>query len=231
MNGIHDLGGMHGFGVVEHDPREPLFHADWERTVLAVQLTALGQRLYNLDELRHSIERMPPDEYLNATYYERWLAAIDRLLIEKGVIDAAELERRAAAFQDDPQAFPTPPSATPGETEFVHPALDRRRGHPFRREASAPPRFAIGDTVLTKHWQPAGHTRLARYVRGKRGRVHRHQGCFVFPDANAHGRGEEPDHVYNVRFEAEELWGESAAHRDAVYVDLWESYIEPAAAG
>ena len=78
VNGIHDLGGMHGFGGVEHDPREPLFHADWERTVLAVQLTALGQRLYNLDELRHSIERMPPDEYLNATYYERWLAAIDR---------------------------------------------------------------------------------------------------------------------------------------------------------
>lgn len=222
---------MHGLGLVDHDPHEPLFHADWERTVLAVQLTALGQRLYNLDELRYSIERMSPDEYLSATYYERWLAAIDRLLIEKGIIDAAELERRTVACRDDPQAFSSPSSAASDEAEFVHPALDRSRGHPFRREASAPPRFAVGDSVLTKHWQPSGHTRLARYVRGKRGRVHRYQGCFVFPDTNAHGRGEEPDHVYNVRFEAEELWGESAAHRDAIYVDLWESYIKLAAAG
>lgn len=228
MNGIHDLGGMHGFGAVEREENEPVFHAAWERTVLGVQFTALRKRLYNLDELRHGIERMPPDEYLDASYYERWLAGISRLLVEKGVLEEGELEARTAVVQEEQEAVPPRAPKPAGDSPFVHPASDPSRGHPFRREGSAPPRFAVGDAVLTKHFQPAGHTRLARYARGKRGVVDRQQGCFVFPDANAHGRGEEPGHVYSVRFEVAELWGESAEGPEAVYIDLWESYLEPA---
>jgi nitrile hydratase len=228
MNGIHDLGGMHGFGTVEREVNEPLFHAAWERTVLAVQLTALRKRLYNLDELRHGIERMPAAEYLGATYYERWLAGISRLLVEKGILKEGELEARAAEVPEARKAVPPTAPRPAGREEPVHPAFDPSRGHPFRREANAPARFAVGDAVLTKHFQPAGHTRLARYARGKRGVVDRHHGCFVFPDTNAHAEGEDPDHVYSVRFEGPELWGKTVEGRGAVYIDLWESYLESA---
>ncbi len=220
MNGVHDLGGMHGFGPVEREEHEPLFHAAWEARVLGIMGVVRGQRGYfNLDAFRHGIERMPPAEYLRSTYYERWLASVEYNLIEQGLIDGDELEARVAFLREHPEADPPP-----ARSVTVPP---RAR----EREPQSPPpapRFAVGDAVVTRNVHPRGHTRLPRYARGKRGLIHLIHGPQTFPDTNAHGLGEQPQVLYNVRFEGRELWGESSEPREAVYLDLWESYLEPA---
>lgn len=224
MNGVHDLGGSHGYGPVEHEEHEPVFHARWEAAMVAIQRAGSRARLYNIDEFRHGIERMDPAHYLASSYYEHWLDGIARVLIEKGIIDAAELERRARYFQAHPEAEKLPDAPSPAPPVPPPPAT----GHPWRREPATAPRFAPGDVVLTRTIHPAGHTRLPRYARGKRGMVERVHGVCVFPDTNAHGQGEQPQYVYNVRFDARELWGESAEGPGAVSIDLWESYLLPA---
>src|SRR3712207_8733521 len=107
MNGPHDMGGMHGFGPVVREENEPVFHGEWEKRVYGVMRAAMAQGLYNIDEMRHAIERMPPDEYLASSYYERWLAAAERLLDEKGVVSAEELDARVAQLAATPDA-PSP---------------------------------------------------------------------------------------------------------------------------
>jgi nitrile hydratase len=101
-------------------------------------------------------------------------------------------------------------------------------GMSARAEVKTPPRFKAGDRVVVRNVNPTSHTRAPRYVRGKQGVVHRHHGGFAFADTRAHGQGDQPQHVYSVRFEARELWGANASPRDALYIDMWESYIEPA---
>jgi nitrile hydratase len=214
VNGIHDLGGMHGFGPVEREPDEPPFHGAWEAAVVAIMRAGMGAGIYNIDEFRHGIERMDPAHYLRATYFERWLDGITRLLVEKGVVTPAELEARAAGVA------PAPPGPVPAR------APGRESSTSFRPPA-APPRFAVGAPVVARTFHPAGHTRLPRYARGKRGVVAAHRGCHVFPDTHAHGLGEQPQHVYGVRFAARELWGEAAEPNQSVYLDLWESYLQP----
>jgi nitrile hydratase subunit beta len=220
MNGVHDLGGMQGFGPVEVEPAEPVFHADWEAVMYAAAGRLLNSGvLANLDEFRHGIERMDPARYLASSYYERWFASVTTLLDEHGLVTAAELDARAAALAADPAlpvATGVPVQPSPGP------------GHRFRRPGAATPRFTPGDAVCTRLIQPRGHTRLPRYVRGKPGMIHLVHGPMVFPDTNAHGLGENPQTLYNVRFEAADLWGESAEEHTAVYIDLWESYLLPA---
>jgi nitrile hydratase len=223
MNGVHDMGGMHGFGPVVREAHEPVFHGDWERRVQGVMRTALARGLYNLDEMRHGIERMAPAAYLAASYYERWLAAAERLLAEKGVVRPAELEARVALLAADPDA-PLPRSEDPAFVERMRARLTARPS--YEREGPAP-RFAVGDRVRARNLHPTGHTRLPRYARGKRGVIHALRGCHIFPDTHAHGQGEQPRPLYSVRFEARELWGESAEAGGGVYLDLWESYLEP----
>ncbi|WP_416414653.1 SH3-like domain-containing protein [Pantoea sp. App145] len=99
----------------------------------------------------------------------------------------------------------------------------------YVRETTLPVRFAPGDSVRAKNIHPIGHTRLPRYVRGRSGTIVQYHGSFVFPDTYAHGKGEKPQHLYSVRFEAEELWGDAATEGSAVYLDLWDDYIEPVA--
>src|SRR5262245_1352102 len=192
MDGIHDLGGMHGFEriVVERD--EPVFHAAWEGRVFALAGLAIAAGLANPDAFRHAIERLSPVDYLTAGYYGRWLAALERLVAERG-------------------AAPRP-----------------GRARTARRDAPRRPRFAVGDAVVARNVHPAGHTRLPRYVRGRRGVVARVHPAWVFPDTNAHDRGEEPQHVYAVRFTAAELWGDGADPAASVHVDVFESHLEPA---
>ncbi len=227
MNSVHDMGGMHGFGSVEREENEPVFHDAWERTVCGLNFGLLRARAYNLDEFRHGIERMQPARYLASTYYERWLAGMTRVLTEKGVVTEEELDRRTALIQDNPDATPAPAASSASGEPFQPPATTSGT-HPFRRPAAAPPRFALGDAVVTRNIQPHAHTRLPRYARGKRGVIDRLHGVFVFPDANAHERGEEPQPVYSVRFDARDLWGESVEGREALYLDLWETYLLPA---
>jgi nitrile hydratase len=224
MDGVHDLGGMQGFGPVEREENEPAFHATWEAAVLAMQRAGGSRGLFNIDEFRHGIERMAPAHYLRATYYEKWLDGVTRLLVEKGVVGAAELAERLAFFAQRPEAPATEPLNTPLPPR---PPANSKWAQDVIRETGAAPRFAPGDPVRTREMHPHGHTRLPRYARGKRGVIHRWHGIHVFPDTHAHGRGEQPQPLYSVRFDARELWGESAEPNQAVHIDLWESYLLP----
>jgi nitrile hydratase len=226
MNGIHDLGGMHGFGPVQPEENEPTFHAAWEKTVLAIVQATRAQQLYNIDEFRHGIERMDPAHYLAASYYERWLATAETNLIEKGCLTRAELDARTAHFQQHPQAA-VPRVENPELLERVRQARRRRGAMPAQADA-ATPRFRVGDAVVARNVHPTGHTRLPRYARGKRGVIVRAHGLDSLPDANAHGLGPQLQDLYTVRFAAGELWGDSAEPDASVYLDLFDSYLEPA---
>ncbi len=217
MNGVHDLGGMQGFGPIEREENEPVFHAPWEGRVRAMMTVGLRLGLYNLDEFRWALERMDPAAYLAASYYEKWLAAIERLYIEKGVFTQEELDSRRR------QALPMPPSQE--DPVAVHLLRKPAQSKP-QTTLDHPPRFTSGDHVVAKNIHPQGHTRLPRYVRTKRGVIHRRHGSSVLPDKNAMGLGQDLEYVYSVRFEARELWGNDAPANDRVYIDLWESYLE-----
>ena len=192
---------MHCFGPVIAEPDEPVFHARWEGQVRVIMGRTVG-RYYNLDEFRHAIERMPPDEYLQSSYYEKWLHAVQTLLLEKGVITAEEFSNGHALQQ-------APPPSAPVEEAPVLRA-----------------RFRPGDRVVTRNTHPTGHTRLPRYARDKRGQIRTVNGPFLLPDANAHGR-KEWQACYAVEFSARELWGADAQADDRVCIDLWEGYLDP----
>ena len=227
MNGVHDLGGMDGFGPVVRERNEPVFHADWERQVFGMMIATMGQGFYNLDEIRHAIERMSPAHYLGSTYYEHWLAGLERILAEKGRITPAEIEARLRALvaAHEPPALPerANPALADGLAGAVHAGAPSSRG-------KGKPRYRAGAVVRVVNMNPSGHTRCPRYVRGARGVVEQVHEKFILPDANAHGRGECPEVLYTVGFDATELWGKGAEGRARVYVDLWDSYLEPARA-
>ncbi len=223
MDGIHDLGGMRGFGPVAAEPEERGFHVWWEAHVVACVEAGTRWPLYTIDEFRHSRERLPPVHYLQASYFEQWLDSACQLLVEKGVLTREELEARIRFFAANPDR-----GATDAVTPREPPARQGVAEATFRRSVTAEPRFRPGDRVVTRNLRSHGHTRLPRYARGKRGIVAGARGPWVFADTNAHGRGEAPQHLYSVRFDGEELWGASAEPRAAVYLDLWESYLDPA---
>ena len=217
MNGVHDMGGMDGFGPVVREANEPVFHAGWEGRAYALVSLAMRAAQSNIDEFRHAIERMPPARYLASSYYERWLAAIETLLVEHGVVTRAELLAKQDALIDP---------------ALIANAIAARAPAAVKENPGAKPpraRYATGDRVRARNLNPAGHTRLPRYVRGKAGVVARDWGVFVFPDTNAHHAGTKPQHCYSVSFDARELWGKSAGCREWVYIDLWEDYLEPIA--
>ncbi|MEW6301712.1 MAG: nitrile hydratase subunit beta [Thermodesulfobacteriota bacterium] len=219
MNGIHDMGGMTCFGPVVREENEPIFHAPWERRVFAMTMLAMGA-VDTLDAFRHAIERMDPVHYLASTYYEHWLAALETLLVEHGLATKEELATGTVRPTSTGTRTPIPPDVI---TEIV------RRGVPADRPADQkPPRVRPGAHGVARNLHPRGHTRLPRYVRGKRGVIAQVHGTFVYPDTNAHGGGEQPQPVYSVRFSARELWGPTAAAHDSLYIDLWEEYLEQA---
>lgn len=217
MNGVHDMGGMHGFGPVEREENEPLFHAGWEGRLRAMMSLTMGQGIFNLDAFRYGIEQMQPAHYLRSTYFERWLASVEYNLIQNGVLTDAELDERTRQFKHDPE-LEMPPS---------DPSWRQPAPRPTPQLPDIEPRFAIGDAVIVRNEHPVGHTRMPRYVRGKRGVVQIIHGPEIFPDTNAHGLGDDPQVVYNVRFSGEELWGESAEPGQTLSIDLWESYLAP----
>ncbi len=218
MNGIHDLGGMHGFGRVEIEPDEPVFHADWETRVFAMNLATAYAVKWNIDMGRYTREQMPAATYLATGYYEHWLYGLERLVVDHGGVTPEEL---AAGHASTKAAGATP--LRPGDVAAF---VGNRRG--ARVDADVPAMFKAGDRVVTHNEHPVGHTRLPRYARGKRGVIDRDHGVFVFPDTNAMTRDRKPQHCYAVRFAAQELWGPSASPRDSVYVDLWDDYLDPA---
>ncbi len=219
MNGVHDMGGMQDFGPVAPEPNEPVFHADWERAALALTLAMAAPGGWNIDMSRHARESLPPAQYLSSSYYQIWIAALEKLMAERGLLTHEEIATGAMKAP----AKPVERILKAGNVAAV-----LSKGTPYERQADRPARFGAGDAVRARNIHPEGHTRLVRYVRGRRGTVTRVHGCHVFPDSSAHGLGERPHWLYSVRFAARELWGEEASPRDTVQVDLWEPYLDPA---
>jgi len=218
MNGIHDLGGLTGFGPVRPEKNEPVFHEDWQRRTFALNMASLAF-MGPVDRARHAIERMNAIEYLSTSYYEHWIAALATIAKDLGYATDQEIE--TGQIGQGKQA----PHPAPG-AEMIEGLI--RGGMPANRDdVRTTPAFGLGTKVRARNVETSGHTRLMRYVRGKVGVVTALHGCHVFPDTVAHDQGEHPQPLYTVRFEARDLWGDNVSRRDCVYVDLWEAYLEP----
>jgi len=219
VNGAQDLGGMMGFGGIAPEGDEPVFHADWERRALAVTLAANACGLWNLDTGRHARETLPPAAYLTKSYYDIWISGLEKLVLRNGMISEAEMQAGKVL---------TPARTVPGKLAAADVASALAKGTPYDRPASTAAVFVVGETTRTKVMHPTTHTRLPRYARGKSGVVEAVRGCFVFPDSNAHGGGEDPRWLYTVRFREAELWGADADPSLEVSIDAWEPYLEHA---
>jgi nitrile hydratase len=217
VDGIHDLGGRQGFGpVVAGEPDEP-FHAAWEARLFGIVRSMSRAPDWSIDWFRHCRELIDPVDYLTRPYYDQWLQTYAAMLINSGIATVEELasgRSRSAAPGLPP---PMPPAAVPAE---------KKKSIRYDGETAVPPRFKAGETVRAKSRANPGHTRLPQYVRGHPGRVAACHGAHVFPDSNAHGE-RRAETVYSVEFQAADLWPEASASRDRVYLDLWESYLEP----
>jgi len=219
MNGVHDMGGMDGFGRVEPEPNEPVFHEPWEGRVMAMNRAMGAVGVWNIDVGRFSREMLPAHVYLASSYYRKWFLGLEQMLLERGLIDADEVAAGHALRPGKPLK----------RGKFDVAAVDRvmTRGS-FSRPAQAPARFKPGDRVRAKNIHPVSHTRLPRYVRGHVGVVERLHGSHVFPDTMVAGQGESPQWLYTVCFNSRELWGPEADPTVTVSIDAFEPYLDPA---
>ena len=225
MDGVHDLGGRAGLGPINPEPNEPVFHSDWERSVLVMFPAMAIAGAFNLDEFRAGMEQIPPVEYLSARYYEHWMHSMEIYGTRAGIWDDDELERRTRHYLENPDE-PAPKSSNPEMVELLRGLIPG--GDNFRRESASPPKFNVGDRVQVRPEASTTHTRRAGYVRGRTGEVALWHGSWVFPDTNAIGQGEGAEHVYTVKFAATELWGElppGETSNTYVYIDVWEPYL------
>ena len=216
MDGVHDMGGMDGFGKVDPEPNEPVFHQRWEGRMLAMSraISALGA--WKIDDGRYGIELLPPQVYLASSYYQRWFLRTSQLLVQRGLVEADEMAAGHAL--------------RPGKGLKRGPLklADVVRRGSYGRPAPAPARFKTGDRVRAKNIHPRSHTRLPRYARGHVGVVERVHGAHVFPDSVVGGKGEDPQWLYTVRFDARELWGADADPAVKVSIEAFEPYLEHA---
>jgi len=218
MNGAHDMGGMHGFGPVRPEPDEPVFHAEWERRAFALTVAMGATGEWNIDMSRFARENRAPASYLTESYYELWLAGLEKLLAERGLVDPDEVAAGHARGQGR-------------ELARVLKAADvasvLAAGTRYARPTDTAARFAVGDQVRAASMSPVGHTRLPRYVRGHVGVVRHIDGFHTFPDSSALG-GDDAHWLYTVRFAGPELWGADSDPNLAISVNAWEPYLEPA---
>jgi nitrile hydratase len=217
MDGAHDMGGVKGFGPVVPEPNEPVFHEEWERRALALTIAMARPGGWNIDMTRFARENRPPADYLSKTYYEIWLAGLETLMVERGLVSREEIEAGKVLTPPKPGVKPVAPSE-------VSPAI--RKGGPTERPSKTPALFNVGDTVRMKDMHPPTHTRLPQYVRGHLGIIEINHGCHVFADVHSLGAGEDPHWLYTVRFDGRELWGEDGDPTLFVSVDAWEPYLE-----
>jgi nitrile hydratase len=203
-----DLGGREVAGAIVPEAEGELFHAPWEARVMALVVAMGPTGMSNIDMNRSARETLP--NYRDLSYYEIWLAALDKLAQQKGVLGRA----------------PPPP------TQMLRAAAVAgaiRQGTSASRPAARPARFRVGDAVRTIGAQPQHHTRLPAYARGKSGVIELIHGAHVFPDTNSQGLGEAPQWLYTVAFEEKELWGGTARmQRSTISVDAFEPYLQPA---
>lgn len=220
MDGIHDMGGMHGWGKVPFDPQEPAFTAPWQGRAFAMCLLSMNRLTgQNLDAMRHALERLPPLDYLRNGYYGRWLLMAETLLTDSGVIAEGAVDVRARKLRgEDVPELPDPELNKPDYSATGPGSL---------RQIDGEPRFKVGQQVRTKDIHPLGHTRLPRYARRRVGTVEGLQPAAVLPDTNAHFLGENAQHCYQVAFDSQTLWGDDA-ESFVLHLDLFETYLEAA---
>ena len=217
-DGAQDMGGVEGFGKVVPEPDEPVFHGEWEKRAFALTLAMGKPGGWNIDMSRSAREDRPDAEYLRMSYYEIWLAGLERLMRERALVSDDEIAAgRALHPRKDV------PVLSPGDVEKT-----LHRGGPTERAPQAPAQFKVGERVRMKAINPPTHTRLPRYVRGKAGTVARVLGCHVFPDSNATGKGEDPRWLYTVVFDGRDLFGAEGDPTSKISVDAWEPYMEKA---
>jgi nitrile hydratase beta subunit len=216
MNGVHDMGGLECFGSIDTSPAG-LFHADWEKQVLALSLAIGATGTWNLDQSRFARESLEPSEYLSIGYYRIWLNALETLLLEHNLITTAELTKGKSLEQAKPVKRVLRASDV---------AQTLSRGGPTNRDVKTRGLYHVGDKVRVRNMHTSTHTRLPAYVRNHTGVIHCIHGAHVYPDSNAMGQGENPQWLYNVKFSARELWGERRDEPDVVHVDCWEPYLE-----
>jgi len=195
VNGPQDLGGQMGFGPVTPEKDEPVFHAPWEKRALALTLAMGATREWNIDISRHARESLPPAQYLSSSYYEIWIAGLCKMMLAQGLITADELVSGKLAV---------PPKKVAGKLLAENVAKALARGGPTNRPDAAP-RYKLGDKVRTRNMHPQTHTRLPRYLRGHVGEIAHLHGTHVFPDSNAHRKGEAPQPLYTVSFLASDI--------------------------
>jgi nitrile hydratase beta subunit len=218
MNGVHDMGGMHGMGPIAHDPDEPVFHEVWEGRAWGLQRAMGRWGRGQWGNTRYELERIPPADYLRMSYYERWFTILVNRLLRSNLVTPAEL---ASGIPDSSLPGPEPPPASQSPAQGA-------AGSTARQNVRLNPVFKPGQRVRGRNRNPEGHTRMPRYTRGRRGTVVRDNGVFNLQDTDVNGRllGVRPQHVYTVQFTARELWGDQASPRDSVHVDMWEDYLE-----
>jgi nitrile hydratase len=173
----------------------------------------------NLDAFRHSLNRQHPIDYFAYGYYGRWLKGAENLLTDSAIIAPGAIEARARKLQGED--VEEPPAPEPHKPDYAPTAAGSLR------QVDTPPKFAPGDRVRAADIHPPGHTRHARYIRGRAGVVRRVQPAHVLPDTHAHFQGENAQHVYAVAFDSTELWG-PGAEPFTVTIDLYESHLEAA---
>ena len=218
MNGVHDMGGMHGFGKVSSEADEPVFHASWEGRVLALNRAMGYLRLWTIDAARFAREMLAPDVYLGSSYYRKWTLGLEDQCVASGLVSVDEL---AAGRALHPAKSVVPPLAVSDVPRTL------ARGN-YDRPPAAPAKFAPGDRVRTRNINPTGHTRLPRYARGRSGVIEAVRGCHVFPDTAATGESGEAHWLYTVAFDSRELWGEGADPTLTVSIDAFEPYLNVA---
>ena len=215
-----DLGGQLGHGAVfAHDPPETegdLWHAGWEPRALALTLAMGATGAWNIDQSRAARETLP--HYAGLSYYRVWLAGLQQLLMERGLVSADEL---AAGHSLHP-ALPLPRLLVAAEVDAA-----LAKGSTSWRPTNKAPRFALGARVRTAALPSAHHTRLPAYARNKPGTVERRHGMHVFADSNAQGLGEQPQWLYSVVFLGTDLWGPDTDPDLRVSIDAWQSYLQP----
>ncbi len=216
MNGAQDMGGQHGFGPVSPQAGEPVFHEEWERRAMAITVLMGTAGAWTIDQQRAARESLPPMQYLSSSYYEIWIAALEKMMIERGIVSADELLSGQA--QQPSVALPRTVAA-----DQIMAIIER--GAPSDRTPLEPARFAVGDTVRTHVMNPITHTRLPRYLRGRNGRVVSVHGAHVFPDISGQGLGEDPQWLYTVSFDAHDIWGPDTT-AGVLHADCWEPYLE-----
>jgi nitrile hydratase subunit beta len=222
MDGVHDMGGMHGFGRVVEPGGELAYHSPWEPRVFAIQMLVGLEGLGAGPGGRPVREEMEPAHYLAASYYERWLYSAEQRLLRKGTIRPGEVE---GAMERLAAGASVPEHRDAAMAERIR--ADLRAVDPM----DAPPadaRFDRGQRVRVKRMHPAGHTRCPRYVRGASGVIEGVRGADRLPDRAVYGGQVEPEPVYSVAFRSQELWGPSEEAPWTVLLDLWDSYLDPA---